>query len=206
MPKTTTSYREKGRQLLSSTTCLAAFLLVAAGHLVRPAQLCGQAVPSAYGSSEELWVGVAYANFQPNFGPPDRITGIGVYADWSVKSRWSVEGEARFLRFNGFYGEAQDNYLIGPKVQLVRLGKVRPYAKFLVGLGQDDFPLTIGTGRYLVLVPGAGADYRLTRKIALRAEYEYQFWPSAPGIVGEPNNGMKPSGFSAGLAYKLLRH
>jgi opacity protein-like surface antigen len=151
-------------------------------------------------------MGGEYSNFLPNFGPPDRLTGFGVYVDLNVKPRWGVEAEARFLPFNGFYGEAQHHYLIGPKVELVRLGKLRPYAKLLVGLGQNNFPFTIGTGRYLALAPGAGADYRLTRKIAFRAEYEYQFWPSAPGIVGEPSNGMKPSGFSAGFAYKLWRH
>ena len=206
MPRATTSYPETRRHSLSSTTCLAVFLLLAAGLLVRPARLCAQVVPSAYGSTEKLWVGGEYSDFLPDFGPPNRITGIGAFADWIVKPRWGVEGEARFLRFNGFYGEAQDDYLIGPKVQIVRLGKLRPYAKFLVGLGQSNFPFTIGTGRYLALAPGAGADYRLTRKIALRAEYEYQFWPSAPGIAGEPSNGMKPNGFSAGFAYKLLRH
>jgi hypothetical protein len=38
--------------------------------------------------------------------------------------------------------------------------------------------------------------------MALRAEYEYQLWPSAPGVGGEPSNGMKPNGFSVGFAYK----
>ena len=206
MPKATTSYRETGRLSLSLTKCLAAFFLLAAGLLVRPAWLCAQVLPSAYGSSEKLWVGGEYSNFLPDFGPPYRLTGFCVFVDLNVKPRWDVEAEARFLPFNGFYDEAQDHYLIGPKVELVRLGKLRPYAKLLVGLGQNNFPFTIGTGRYLALAPGAGADYWLTRNIALRAEYEYQFWPSAPGIAGEPSNGMKPSGFSAGFAYKLLRH
>ena len=205
MPKARTGYG-KGRVSLSSATCLAGFLLLTAGLPLWPARLCAQVVPSGYSGGARLWVGGEYSNFLPDFGPPDRLTGFGVFVDWNLRARWGVEGEARFLRFNGFYGEAQDHYLIGPKVQIVRLGKLRPYAKFLVGLGQNNFPFTIGTGRYLALAPGAGADYRLTRKMALRAEYEYQLWPSAPGIAGEPSNGIKPSGFSAGFAYKLLSH
>jgi opacity protein-like surface antigen len=156
-------------------------------------------------------VGGEYSNFLPDFGPPDRLTGFGVFVDWNLRARWGVEGEARFLLFDGFYGEAQDHYLIGPKVQLIRLGKLRPYAKFLVGIGQNNFPSNLfpspmGTGRSFAMAPGGGADYRLTRRIALRAEYECQFWPSAPGIAGEPSNGMTPSGFSAGFAYRLPRY
>jgi opacity protein-like surface antigen len=206
MRRGTSNDRETTKLSLSSTTRLAAFLLLAAGLLVRPARLCAQVVPSAYGSSENLWVGAEYSNFLPDFGPSDRLEGVGVYVDLNMTPRWGVEGEARFLSFNGFHGETQTHYLIGPKVQLLRQGKLRPFAKFLVGLGQNQFPFTIGTGRYLALAPGAGADYRLTRKIAIRVEYEYQLWSSAPGIVGEPSNGMAPSGFSAGFAYKLFGH
>ena len=44
------------------------------------------------------------------------LVGLGTYVDVHF-SRWvQVEGEARWLRFNGFAGENQDNYLIGPKL------------------------------------------------------------------------------------------
>ena len=94
--------------------------------------------------------------------------------------------------------------MIGPKFMVLKRDKFRPYAKFLLGMGDDRFPFKIGSGTYLAYAPGAGLSYRLTRRIALRGDFEYQLWPSAPGIPGEPSNGMKPSGFSAGFAYSLL--
>jgi len=178
--------------------------LLAACLLLSSTRLSAQVAPAAYGSAMNLWAGAEYSNFLPDFGPPNRLTGIGAYADLNLTSRWGVEGEARFLRFNGFYGEAQDNYLIGPKIKVIQLRKLQPYAKALVGIGQNDFPFSIGTGRYFAVAPGAGVDYRLSGRIALRAEYEYQIWPFAPGIAGEPSNGMKPNGFSAGIAFKMF--
>ena len=204
MPEARTGFHGIRKLLLSPATCLAASLLLASGLLLSPARVSSQVVPSAYGSNRNIWAGAEYSNFLPDFGRPQRLTGIGAYVDLNMTPRWGVEGEARFLLFNGFAGEAQDNYLIGPRITLLHRGKFRPYAKVLVGIGQDDFPFTIGTGRYLALAPGGGVDYRLSRRIALRAEYEYQFLPSAPGVAGEPSNGMKPNGFSGGFAYRLF--
>lgn len=173
--------------------------------MIAPAvAVSGQVVPAGYGNSNRLWVGGEYSNFTPSFGPAVRIAGVGAFADWNLNPRWGVEGEARFLRFNGFYGEAQNTYLAGPKFMVLKQGKFRPFAKFLIGMGDNHFPFKIGNGSYLAYAPGAGLNYRLTRRIALRGDYEYQLWPSAPGIAGEPSNGMKPNGFSAGFAYSLL--
>lgn len=151
-------------------------------------------------------MGGEYSNFLADYGPPDRLSGFGVYADWNVGLRWGFEAEARFLLLNGFNGEAQDHYLIGPRFQLMRRGKLRPYAKLLAGLAQNNFPAPVTTGRYIAIAPGGGVDYRIRRRIALRAEYEYQFWPAAPDFVGYPSNGMNPNGFSAGFAYRVSRY
>lgn len=177
-------------------------LLAASFFMAAP--LSAQAVPAAQGPSARLWLGGEYSNFLPGFGPSNRLTGMAIYTDLSLGPRWGIEGEMRFLHINGFHGEAQNHYLIGPTVNIARVGKIRPYVKFLCGIAQNRFPFSIGTGTYFAMAPGGGADYRLTRRIALRAGYEYQIWPSAPGIAGEPSNGMKPSGFSTGLSYQLF--
>ena len=147
--------------------------------------------------------GVEYSNFTPDFGPPDRLTGIGAYVDFNWNSRYAIEGETRFLRFNGFNGEYEDNYLAGPKISVFRHGKFRPYAKVLFGVGRINFPYEIGNGSYFAIAPGGGLEYRVARRIILRAEYEYQYWPAAPGIAGEPSNGLKPNGFNAGFASRI---
>jgi opacity protein-like surface antigen len=116
-----------------------------------------------------------------------------------------VEAEARFLRFNSFYGETEDNYLAGPRYTVRKFGKLEPYAKFLVGIGEIQYPFQIGSGTYLALAPGGGVTYRLSRRWAVRGEYEYQFWPGSPGFANEPAHELTPSGFHAGIAFRLSR-
>jgi len=180
----------------------AAALLCLVGGFLSPARLSAQAAPAVRGGGQSLWGGAELSRYSPDFGPSQRLVGGAGYFDLDWNSRYAVEGEARFLRFRGFAGEFQDNYLIGPKVVVFFHGRFRPYAKALVGLGKINFPYKIGSGTYFAIAPGAGVDYRLTRRIALRAEYEYQFWPSAPGVVGEPSNGLKPNGVNLGFAYR----
>jgi opacity protein-like surface antigen len=58
---------------------------------------------------------------------------------------------------------------------------------------------------------GGGVDYRLSRRIYVRGEYEYQMWP---GFVGPPDpqpiplqnrpNGLTPNGFAVGASYRIF--
>jgi opacity protein-like surface antigen len=68
-----------------------------------------------------------------------------------------------------------------------------------------QYPFAIGSGNYLVLAPGAGANYRLSRRWALRGEYEYQLWPNSPNIASQPAHEITPSGFHIGIAFKLFQ-
>ncbi len=181
----------------------AALAILLVWALLSPQHLAAQAAPAVLGGDHTLWAGVEYSNFTPDFGPPQRLIGVGGYVDLNWNSRYAIEGEARFLRFNGFNAEYEDSYLAGPKINVFRHGKFRPYAKVLFGVGKINFPYEIGNGSYFAIAPGGGLDYRLTRLLILRAEYEYQYWPAAPGIVGEPSNGLHPNGFSAGVAYRF---
>ncbi|MGD0912881.1 MAG: hypothetical protein ABR928_13365 [Terracidiphilus sp.] len=190
--------------LVPPANCLAVSVLLAWCLILSPSRLSSQVVPAGRGAGDILWVGAEYSNFLPDFGPAQRISGFGAYADWNLSPRLGVEGEMRFLPFGGFSGESQDTYMAGPRIALLQRGKFVPYAKCLAGLAQNDFPFKIGTGRYFAIAPGGGVDYRLFGRIALRADYEYQLWPTAPGISGEPSNGMKPNGFSAGFAYRIF--
>jgi len=172
--------------------------------LLGPGFMFAQAHPAVLGGGKSLWAGGEYSNYQADFGPPDRLTGLGAFVDFNWNSRFAAEAELRFLHFNGYQGEHQSNYFVGPKYTIIRYGKFRPYAKVLFGIGDIKFPYKIGSGSYFAFAPGGGLDYRLTHRIALRAEYEYQFWPSAPGIAGEPNHGIKPNGFNAGISYRIF--
>jgi hypothetical protein len=193
------STRSNGWQLIR---CMAA---LAAGMVACAAQ--AQVVPSATGPGRALWVGAEYSNINASFPyqSNQRLWGIGGFADYHLAGHFAVEGEARFLRFQGFYGETEDNYLAGPRYMARRFGKLEPYAQCLAGIGKIQYPFQIGTGSYFAIAPGAGANYRLSRKWTVRGEYEYQLWLNSPNIANEPADQLRPNGFHAGIAYRLFR-
>ncbi len=193
------SKRPNGWQLFRHMATLAAGLLACTAQ--------AQVVPSATGPGRALWVGAEYSNIDASFpyASGQRLWGIGGFADFHLVSHIAVEGEARFLRFNSFQGETEDNYLAGPRYLVRRFGKLEPYAQCLVGMGKIQYPFQIGSGSYLALAPGGGANFRLSRKWTVRGEYEYQLWLNSPNIANEPSHELTPSGFHVGIAYRLFR-
>jgi len=181
------------------------FLAVLASLLAASAM--AQVVPSAAGPGRSLWAGAEYSNINASFpyNSNQRLWGIGGFADYHVTTHIGVEGEDRFLRFNSFYGETEDNYLAGPRYMVRTFGKFQPYAQCLAGLGKIQYPFQIGNASYFAVAPGAGVNYRLSRRFTLRGEYEYQFWLNSPGFANEPAHQLTPNGFHIGLAYRIFR-
>ncbi len=112
-------------------------------------------------------------------------------------------GDARFLHFGGFAGATESSYLAWPRVFLLDWRRLRPYGKFLVGEGKIHYPFAIGDGSYLALAPGGGAEYRVSHRWTVRAEYEYQIWLNSPGFANEPKHELTPNGFHVGVAYRV---
>jgi opacity protein-like surface antigen len=83
--------------------------------------------------------------------------------------------------------------------------RFQPYGKFLAGFGSMDFPTNVsrpdGTpyshDTRTIYVPGGGLNYRITRHVAMRIDYEYQFWPH---FLGHQNT-LNPNGLSVGATY-----
>ncbi|HUA97162.1 MAG TPA: outer membrane beta-barrel protein [Terracidiphilus sp.] len=180
-------------------------LIVAVVFIAAP--LPAQVVPSAFGPARSLWAGAEYSNLHAGFPyqSDQRLWGIGVFSDYHLNTRIDVEAEARFLRFNSFYGESEDNYLAGPRYLAGTFRRFQPYAQFLVGLAEMRYPFKIGSRQYFALAPGGGVNYRVGRRWTARAEYEYQLWPGSPDYSNEPAHEITPNGFHIGLAYRLLR-
>jgi opacity protein-like surface antigen len=166
-----------------------------------------QVVPSAKGQGHALWVGGEYSNIHAGFPyqSSQRLWGVGAFVDYHLTVHLDVEAEARFLEFNSFYGESENNFLAGPRYLARRFGKVQPYAQCLVGIARIQYPFSIGSGQYLALAPGGGLNYRLYRRWTLRGEYEYQFWPGSPNIAIEPAHEITPNGFHVGIAFRLIQ-
>lgn len=173
-----------------------------------PALSFAQVAPATRGGGKDLWAGAEYSYFKPDYGP-NNFSGITVFADLNnvVISRLGVEGEARWLRFNSFQGEIEDNYLAGPRYRVYRFHNASIYAKFLMGAGRITYPGGIGSGSYFAYAPGVTGEYRFKRRWAARADWEYQFWPSAPGTIFTypyPSNGLNPNGVSVGVSYRIF--
>jgi len=170
------------------------------------APVVAQVVPAGYELRHALWVGGECSSFSASFPyqSGQRISGCGAFADarWAVNL--DVEGDARWLAFGGFAGSTESSYLVGPRYIFSRLDRFQPYGKFLVGVGDIHFPYQIGNGRYFALAPGAGVNYRLARRLTVRADYEYQVWMNSPGFANEPNHPLMPNGVSVGVAYQLM--
>jgi len=127
------------------------------------------------------------------------LAGPGTYFDMHFTHWVQVEGEARWLRFHEFRGEHQDHYLIGPRVPVFRFGKAQLYGKAMVGLGRMTFPNLYGYGTFTALAFGGGIDYKLSRKVALRGDFEFQDWPNFL-----PGQTIRPYGVTIGMAYRVF--
>ena len=161
-----------------------------------------QVVAAQKGGPPPLSVGGYFSTFAPDYGP-NRLYGLGVYADLDVFHHLGAEGEVRFLRFHQSSNIHEDHYLVGPRYSFQH-GRFSPYVKFLIGAGELNYQDHVGHSGFFAIAPGGGVDYRLSRHFNLRADYEYQYWPSAPALPGFHSSGMTPQGWSFGGAYRLF--
>jgi hypothetical protein len=164
-----------------------------------------QAVPSATGSPFRLSAGALGSILQPDFSysndvgiSPNRVYGVGAFADLRF-SRWiQLEGEARWSAFNTQgEGNREDTYLFGPRIPIHTFHKFHatPYGKFLVGWGRASGFLNPPTT--LTLAYGGGLDLRVTKRFTFRAfDFEYQQWRVTPTLY--PYEG------SVGLSYRIF--
>jgi opacity protein-like surface antigen len=153
-------------------------------------------------------VGVGFSNFSDDWGTTNpRQDGVTLWVDWRLPGLpgalkgLGVEFEGRDINYatpSTLPGHRMDTALGGPVYQWRRKGRIRPYAKYLLGIGSIDFPN--GTNYQhdtrTVYEPGGGVDVRFWSRLSVRAEYDYQFWHQIFG----PND-LTPQGVSFGVVY-----
>jgi hypothetical protein len=175
-----------------------ALLLLLAAFGVASAR--AQVVPAATRGQFELDAGGLFSVFQPDYAgfgiaqtSPNRLYGIGAYVDIKV-TRWvQFEVEGRWNRFNPYLGITEDNYLAGYKLPIHHFGRFTPYGKAMIGMGSGTFL----NGNATTYAFGGGVDYRLTRKLSIRAcDFEFQQWRVNPTLM--------PYGGSVGIAYRVF--
>lgn len=160
-----------------------------------------QTVQSADARRLTITAGGMASGFQPGEGDND-LVGLGTYVDVHFTHWIQIEGEARWLRFNEYLGEHQDNYLIGPRVPIKQFRRATLYGKALIGMGKMTFPSTdlYSYGTFTALAYGGTVDYKLSRRLSLRAiDFEYQQWPKWVN-----NNALYPYGISVGVGYRVF--
>ena len=124
---------------------------------------------------------------------PSKLRGLGL----------ELEGrDVNYATPDYIPGHRMTTGLAGPMFQWRREKRIRPYAKYLLGIGNLDFP---GSCCYqqdtrAIFAPAAGADVRLIGRLSARGEYEYQMWHAIFG----PHD-LTPQGFTFGVVYDLGR-
>jgi hypothetical protein len=171
---------------------------VALGFALAARPVRAQALPTASGPGSYVAVGGGVSAFQEDYGQKV-IAGTTVFADVNPTWRYGLEGEARYLRYRTDESVTETNYLAGVRVQLWKpSSRIRPYAKFLAGVGEISFPFHYATGSYLAYAPGGGIEYALGDRWTVRAaDFEYQMWPNF--TYGE----LKPYGVTAGISFRI---
>jgi hypothetical protein len=154
--------------------------LVAAGILavcfLIPRGASCQVVPSGDAGGYNLTVGATATGDYLEYGSR-KMLGFAAIADLDTKRRIGLEGEAQWLMFHQKADVHTTTYLIGPRYHMT-YGRFQPYVKGLIGFGQFNYPYNLGSDNDLVVEPGGGVDFRVTRRLRIRvADFEYQIWP-----------------------------
>lgn len=181
------------------------FLLCGFAAISAPAQTVydGKLAPDRFSA------GVGFSNFSLDWGPGRRMDGITAWADWKPEiharllQHLGVEVEGREIDFGrpaDLPDMRQETLLAGATYRLPGRGRLRPYAKFLMGIGGIYFysgtPYDHDTRP--VFAPGGGVDYRVGHGFSVRADYEYQFWHAIFG----PHD-LNPNGVTVGAIYSF---
>lgn len=154
-------------------------------------------------------VGVGLSNFSDDWGVTNpRQLGITAWVDWRIPHLPSkleglgIEAEGRDINYatpSSIPGHRMDTGLGGAIYEWRRKGSIRPFGKFLMGIGSIDFPGNNTTYQHdtrAVFEPGVGVDVRFWNRFSARGQYDYQFWHALFG-----SNDLNPQGFTVGVVY-----
>lgn len=181
--------------------------------------ITAQSRESADTVRSSLQAGVEFSVFNPDWscsssGPftcgngNPLIKGIGAFGNYDLHGKYGAEAEARWLHWDGVAGEVESTYLIGPRYRLYRWENMELWAKFLLGVGSvttAGFPAPDTLkGTMFAYAPGATIEYPLGPRLSVRADYEFQKWPSF-AVAPPHNHGLTPNGFSLGVAYNVFK-
>lgn len=166
-------------------------------------------------------VGGGISGFNPGWGSKI-MYGPTVWGDYKAPfisnfiSGVAIEGEFRSILWNtdrwntavSDYKDANSRLttLSGGLIyhpRILKFHAVSPYVKYLAGVGWTPFWRGWGPP-FVVNTLGGGADYNLSRHLAVRAEYEYTLWRNVPSYEHPGQSGTdNPQGITLGVLYRF---
>lgn len=159
-----------------------------------------QVVPAGDEGGVMLSVGAAASGYTLNYGE-QRFLGVSAFFDADTRRHLGAEAEVRSLEFHNTNDITATTYLAGARY-FRDIGRFQIYAKGMVGFGHANLAFGLGQANSLVVAPGGGVDFILTRRIHLRlADIEYQRWPQA---VYESTPAFASVGISSGIRIRVF--
>jgi len=171
----------------------------------------GQVASSAQERQLPIALGFGVSNYDIDWGKAKsgerRMAGITATLDTDlphasgILKGFELEIEGRDINYSqpeGLSDMRQSTILGGSVYSWPYSHKVRPFAKYLWGLGAIDIA-RVGPYRHdtqMVMAPGGGLECRVFGAVWVRGDYEYQFWPHFLG-----RNTLTPNGFTISTIY-----
>jgi opacity protein-like surface antigen len=156
-----------------------------------------QALPTAV-SHGALQAGGGWSYAHPDYGQKS-IQGVSAFVDFDFLPHFGAEAEFHYISLITPTDLGENSVFIGPRY-IYHKGRFAPYAKVLFGIGDiaiqevQDNPQG-GAGKYFAYGAGGGIDYRVTRHLVARGDFEYQHWSYLTGLT--------PTVFTVGAAYRF---
>jgi opacity protein-like surface antigen len=180
------------------------FAVVAPAFLVLllAVKIEAQVAPSAKVNGIPLAISVGMSDYDLDYGPGRRMQGPVVRAGAEVFHGLGIDLSARALFMNTpsqLTRMQQNTFLGGVYYDTPALWRVHPFVRFGAGIGNIEFPSKdpkYTRDDFLVYAPSGGIEYPVTRKLSIRAEYEYQSWQNYLG-----KNTLNPQGGTVGVTY-----
>lgn len=179
-----------------------------------------QTMPDGTERTVPVSVGAGFSGFNPDHGHGHLLGGT-LWVDYrltripNILRGLGVEAEARDLNYGrslpAQWNLREDTAQGGLMYSWPHYLNFRPYAKYMMGFGNTDYgslsttPPSRGHDSRTISSMGGGIEYRVSRAIWVRADYEYQSWPdffkhTDPTI---PAGKLNPQGFTVGVMYQF---
>jgi len=173
-----------------------------------------QVAPAVKIGGLPIGIGGGLSDYDTDYGKNLRMLGLSAWGDYNIFHGVGLEVEGMSIfadRPSDLCPTDQKRTTICQMKQLsIKAGVIykaprfhglQPYAKFLGGVGEIYFPThdpSYTQDAFTTYGAGGGLEYKVWRNLAVRADYEYQFYEQYLG-----KNPLTPNGVTVGATYYL---